>query len=135
MNPNTLVKTKSRICFTFHKSQHPFPKFSFSTSNIFFFLFSKLNCRYLWNIHWEIMDFIHPMFNQTWVSLVVQPWPGPWGSEWVEESEDDISLVWWEKKRWSRGEREKWVVSLELSSGLVPVTAWWYSDMMEGRVF
>jgi hypothetical protein len=26
-------------------------------------------------------------------------------------------------------------VSLELSSGLVPVTAWWYSDMMEGRVF
>ena len=62
MNPNTLVKTKSRICFTFHKSQHPFPKFSFSTSNIFFFLFSKLNCRYLWNIHWEIMDFIHPRF-------------------------------------------------------------------------
>jgi hypothetical protein len=26
-------------------------------------------------------------------------------------------------------------VSIELSSGLGPVTAWWYSDMMEGRVF
>ena len=103
--PTPQLKQNKEYISHFTKASTHFQNLAFQHQTFFFFLFSKLNCRYLWNIHWKIMDFIHPRFfsfawfmllsfNQTWVLWVVQPWPGPWGSEWVEESSWERPRKW-----------------------------------------
>ncbi len=60
--PTPQLKQNQEYISNFTKASTHFQNLAFQHQTFFFFLFSKLNCRYLWNIHWEIMDFIHPRF-------------------------------------------------------------------------